>query len=124
MTGYVRVHCGTQSYLQNIDQSGSFEGYICHFQGWSLKSDGDTSNQWAIGRRWSRYRCKYRGGYGIESDSEFRNGNGGGYGKIGSDGGFGSRNGGGHRKWSQYSSVNRFRVDGGFKWNCKCGSRC
>ena len=49
MTGYGRVHCGTCSHLWNIGQSGSFEGYICGFRWWSIKSNGDTSNQWAIG---------------------------------------------------------------------------
>ena len=36
-------------------------------------SDGDTSNWWAIGQEKSGCRCKYGGGYGIESDGGFRN---------------------------------------------------
>ena len=77
MTGYIRVHCGTWNHLWNIGRSSSFEGYICGFWQQNLKSDHDTSNQWAIGQGQSGYRCKYGGGYGNESEGGFRNGNGG-----------------------------------------------
>ena len=68
MTGYIRVHCGTQSHLQNIGRSGSFKGYICGFQQQSLKSDGDTSNWWAIGWGQSGCRCEY----GVAMESKVR----------------------------------------------------
>ena len=60
------------------------------------------SSQWATGQERSGCRCEYMGGYGIENDGRFGNGNGGGYRKIERDSGFGSRNDGRDGRWSGY----------------------
>ena len=71
------------------------------------------SSQWAIGQQRSRCGCEYMGGYGIENDGGFRNGNGGGYKKIKRNSGFRSGNNGGDGKWSRYCSRNGFGVESG-----------
>ena len=81
MTGDVGVDSGTWGHLRNIGRSGNFKTYIGNFGSYICgvrrrSCDGETSSQWAIGQEWSRCGCEYMGGYGIENDSGFGNGNG------------------------------------------------
>ena len=107
MTGDVGVDGGTRGHLRNIGRSGNFESYIGNFGSYICgvqrgRRDGEMSSQWAIGQEQSGCGCEYTGGYAIENDGRFGNGNGRGYGKIERDSGFGSGNDGGDGKWSGY----------------------